>query len=64
MCNKFSVDSTRRDIIGVGWVKPEQTATPITGYRKRAISASDSGSIQEFTARPPAWGPFFLAVII
>jgi hypothetical protein len=47
--------------IKTGWVKPEQTATPLTGYRKRAVSASDSGSIQEINRRPPAtWGPFRL----
>ena len=28
-----------------GWVNPEQTAMPLAGYRKRDLSASDSGAI-------------------
>jgi hypothetical protein len=39
-------------IIRGGWVNPERTATPLTGYRKRAVSASDSGAIQAFQQLP------------
>jgi hypothetical protein len=41
------------DIIFNGWVNPEVPATPLTGYRKRAVSASVSGSIHGFTPKLP-----------
>lgn len=42
-----------------GWVKPGITATPLTGYRKRDISASAPGTIQNvFICPSPLLGGF------
>jgi len=56
------LDTMKDVIIEAGWVNPRSTATPLTGYRKRAVSASDLGAIHLFFASGlPAREPFFLA---
>jgi hypothetical protein len=46
-------------ILMIGWVNPSDTATPLTGYRKRAVSASELGAIHDIvTRRLPAVGAF------
>jgi predicted S18 family serine protease len=45
MSNNFVLLSSLLTIMVGGWVNPEVSATPLTGYRKRAASASDSGAI-------------------
>lgn len=32
-------------VVMVGWVNPRRTATPLTGYRKPAVNASELGAI-------------------
>lgn len=45
-----------------GWVNPESSATPLTGYRKRAVSASVSGAIHFFSFPGCSFqGAFFLS---
>jgi len=58
------VAATAMIILAFGWVNPEQTATPLTGYRKRAVSASDSGAILRFVIGPPARRPLFLVRVV
>ncbi len=50
MFNNFVQPVNPSAIIAFGWVNPEESATPLTGYRKRAVSASDSGAIQLITS--------------
>jgi len=47
-------------ILNDGWVNPGITATPFTGYRKRAVSAPAPGAIQNLFPEAPLWSFFLL----
>lgn len=48
-------------ILTVGWVNPSSTATPLTGYRKRAVSASALGAtLQSYRFKGSRYSGAFL----
>jgi hypothetical protein len=58
MFNNFVSVGMSSVIITPGWVNPEEPATPLTGYRKRAASASDSGAIHIVSSSSQTMGAF------
>lgn len=53
MINKGVHPAPRHGILTAGWVNPRITATPFTGYRKRTVSASALGTVQDFAPKTP-----------